>query len=228
MSDQKKTTLQKTHKIYLIHAVDVSMKPSRTSFAKLWPEARVMNILEDSLASDLNDDGGMTEAMKVRFKSIGNYCTDAGATAILFTCSAFGSAIEGVKSQHNIPILTPNEALFEEVLALGGKLALLTTFEPSVAALQSELAEMAAAHRQKVDVTSVYVPGALDALRAGNEAEHDRLIVEAVSDLTGYSAIMFGQFSMSSAAVAAQQRVTVPVLTTPDCAVRKLKKMLNV
>lgn len=217
-------------KIYLIHAVDVSIKPSKTSFAKLWPDARITNILEESLASDLHADGGMTEAMKSRFKTIGQYCSDAGATAILFTCSAFGSAIQEVKTEHAFPVLTPNEALFEEVLGLGGKIALLTTFEPSVSALRSELSEMSSRLNQSVEVDSVMVPGALDALRAGNQAEHDRLIVQVATDVAGrgagYSAIVFGQFSMSPAAAAAQEKIDIPVLTTPDCAVRKLRKML--
>ena len=223
--------MKSKEKIYLIHAVDVSITPSKASFTKLWPDARITNILEESLASDLNDDGGMTDAMKARFKTIGQYCADAGATAILFTCSAFGSAIEEVKTMHDLPILTPNEALFEEVLELGGKIALLTTFEPSVAALRSELAEMSKVQNKSVEVDSVMVPGALDALRAGDQAEHNRLIVKVVTDLAtqnkGYSAIVFGQFSMSPAAAVAQGKIDIPVLTTPDCAVRKLKQMLN-
>lgn len=223
--------MKSKEKIYLIHAVDVSIKPSKTSFSKLWPDARFTNILEESLASDLQEDGAMTEAMKSRFKTIGQYCSDAGATAILFTCSAFGSAIQEVKAKHAFPVLTPNEALFEEVLDLGGKIALLTTFEPSVAALRSELAEMSKKLQRSVEVDSVMVPGALDALRAGDEAEHNRLIVQVASEVAGqgkgYSAIVFGQFSMSPAAAAAQKMMDIPVLTTPDCAVRKLKKMLS-
>jgi len=223
--------MKSKEKIYLIHAVDVSINPSKTSFSKLWPDAHITNILEESLASDLKEDGGMTDAMKVRFKTIGQYCADAGATAILFTCSAFGSAIEEVKPLHDLPILTPNEALFEEVLELGGKIALLTTFEPSVAALRSELSEMSKVRNKSVEVDSVMVPGALDALRAGDQEEHNRLIVKVATDVAtqnkGYSAIVFGQFSMSPAASAAQEKIDIPVLTTPDCAVRKLKQMLN-
>jgi len=47
-----------------------------------------------------------------------------------------------------------------------------------------------------------------------------------VATLKGYNTIMFGQFSMASAAAQAQKLSSVPVLTTPDCAVRKLKKLL--
>jgi Asp/Glu/hydantoin racemase len=215
-------------KIFLIHAVDVSLKPSKESFSKLWPEASTMNILEESLAADLAKDGGMTPGMMKRFERIGEYCEHAGATGILFTCSAFGVAIENVKTKHQIPVLTPNEALFEEVLSLEGKIALLTTFEPSIAALTSELSAMARAQDKTVDLDAMLVRGALDALRSGDQTRHDQLIVEQVAKLTGYVAIVLGQFSMSSAALAAQAITSTPILTTPDCAVRKLKGLMTV
>ncbi len=214
-------------KIYLIHAGDVSMNPSRDSFERLWPDAQVMNILEGSLASDVRAAGGVTETMMRRFEMIGDYCALAGASAILFSCSAFGAAIEPVKRQQSIPVLTPNEALFEEVLERGGKVALVVTFKPSVDALLTELAAMAAADGKTVDVQAILIDDAFDALLAGNQAEHDRLIVQAASKIRGYDVIVFGQFSMSSAAAAVQALQNVPVLTTPDCAVRKLKRLLT-
>ena len=105
--------------------------------------------------------------------------------------------------------------------------ALVVTFKPSVDALLAELAAMAAAAGKTVDVQAILIDDAFDALLAGNQAEHDRLIVQAASKIRGYDVIVFGQFSMSSAAAAVQALQNVPVLTTPDCAVRKLKRLLT-
>jgi len=219
--------MAKLQKIYLIHAGDVSVKPALASFAALWPEARVMNLLEDSLVQDVRDAGRLPDSIPLRFDLLGQYCVAAEATAILFTCSAFGATIEALKLKHSIPILTPNEALFEEVIERGGKVALLTTFGPSIPALTEELNEMLAQRGTKLEVDAMLVEGAFDALLAGDHARHDQIIADKVATLKGYNTIVFGQFSMASAAAQAQKLASVPVLTTPDCAVRKLKKILQ-
>ena len=213
-------------KIYVIHATRISFAPAKASFDKHWPQALVCNLLDDSLASDRQADGEITPSMLRRVEMIAAYCAEAGADAILFTCSAFGSAIEHVKRLHAIPILTPNEALFDEVLDLDGPIALMTTFGPSVPALRDELSAMAAGRGRALQPDAVVVDGALDALLAGNQVLHDRLVAEKAVSLQGHSAIMFGQFSMAGAAELAQPRTQTPILTTPDCAVQKLMRLV--
>jgi hypothetical protein len=215
-------------RIFLVHAVDVSMAPASSSFKKLWPEASIVNLLDESLAIDMLADGKMTPRMVERFARLGQYCVDAGADAILFTCSAFGEAINNLKTLQRIPILTPNQALFEELLQIGGKAAMLTTFTPSVQALRSELSDMAAALGVKPDVDSFMVEGALDALLRQHGHEHDQLIAQRVNGLNQYPTIVLGQFSMAQAALHPEVKTTARILTTPDCAVRKLKGLLGV
>jgi len=215
-------------RIFLVHAVDVSMAPASNSFKKLWPEASIVNLLDESLAIDMLADGKMTPRMVERFARLGQYCVDAGADAILFTCSAFGEAINNLKTLQEIPILTPNQALFEELLQIGGNAAMLTTFTPSVQALRSELSDMAASLGLKPDVDSFMVDGALDELLAQRGHEHDRLIAQRVNGLSQYSTIVLGQFSMAQAALHPEVKSSARILTTPDCAVRKLKGLLGV
>ena len=219
--------MSKKPRIVLLHGTPVAVEPIGKAFATRWPEAETVNLLDDSLASDRQADGEITPSMLRRFEMIAAYCAEAGADAILFTCSAFGSAIEHVKRLHDIPILTPNEALFDSVLELGGPLALMTTFGPSIPALRDELSAMSATRGQSLQPDAVVVDGALDALLAGDQALHDRLIADKAVALRGYSAIMFGQFSMAGAAELAQPRTQIPILTTPDCAVQKLMRLVR-
>ena len=214
-------------RIALIHATALAVDPIREAFARLWPQARTTNLLEDSLSEDLAASGKLDAAMITRFETLARYAEASGANAILFTCSAFGEAINHLKTLQRIPILTPNQALFEELLAMGGKAAMLTTFTPSVQALRSELLEMAAAQHLKPDVDSFMVEGALDELLAHRGSEHDRLIAQRVNGLAQYSTIVLGQFSMAQAALHPDIKTSARILTTPDCAVRKLKGLLS-
>ena len=54
-------------RIALVHALKHSIVPIESSFAELWPEARLMNLLDDSLSADLARDGRLTDAMTERF-----------------------------------------------------------------------------------------------------------------------------------------------------------------
>src|SRR3954469_20483782 len=105
-------------RIALIHALRHSPPPIEASFARLWPEATLMNLLDDSLSADLARDGRLNDTMTERFLSLGRYAAGTGADAILFTCSAFGPCIDAVARQHaRMPVLKPNEAMVEHAAA---------------------------------------------------------------------------------------------------------------
>ncbi len=213
-------------KIYLVHAVAISMAPVETSFRNIWPQARVAHCLDDSLFSDFNLDGRLTDAMIERFRALGRYCVRANADAILFTCSAFGPAIDAVKSDQKIPVLKPNEALYDELLATGGRAALLATFAPSLPSMRAEIEAQAKETGARLALHTHLVEGALDALMSGHADAHHRLIADAVPAFGDYDSIAFAQFSMAPAAGMAKARAHQPILTTPDSAVRKLKAMM--
>src|ERR1700752_5225653 len=97
-------------RITLVHALKHSILPVEAAFAKLWPEARLMNLLDDSLSADLARDGRLSEAMTERFLSIGRYAASTGTDGIRFTCSAFGPCIEAVADERApVPVLNSNE-----------------------------------------------------------------------------------------------------------------------
>src|SRR4029078_1766966 len=130
-------------RIALVHAMPVAIDPVATVFRELWPQAHTTNLLEDSLAPALAAAGSITPAIVERIVSLARYGERCGANAVLFTCSAFGTAIEAAKKEVRIPGLKRNEAMIEDALAAGSNLALLTTFEPSIPSLKRELEELA-------------------------------------------------------------------------------------
>jgi aspartate/glutamate racemase len=208
-------------RITLIHALKHSIQPIEASFAKLWPEARLMNLLDDSLSADLARDGGLSDAMTERFLDLGRYATSTGSDAILFTCSAFGPCIEAVARAHApMPMLKPNEAMIEEAAAQARRVGLLSTFAPTLASMPAEFPA-------SVTLAPKLAEGALAALDRGDRAEHDRLVVQASKELRDCDVIALAQYSMAPAADLVAQATGRPVLTTPDSAVAKLKKVLG-
>ena len=212
-------------RITLVHALKHSLVPIEEAFARLWPEATRMNLLDDSLSVDLARDGRLTEAMTERFLALGRYAAATGADAILFTCSAFGPCIEAVAGAYApMPVLKPNEAMIEQavrqVTGYGRRIGLLSTFAPTLASMPAEFPA-------SVELVPKLVEGALAALDRGDRADHDRLVVQASSDLRDCDVIALAQYSMAPAAGLVAEATGRPVLTTPDSAVTKLKQMLG-
>jgi len=218
-------------RIALIHALEESVLPIRDAFARLWPEANTADLLDASLSADLAVAGTLNAAMHARFLTLGRYAASGTGShdtrAILFTCSAFGPAIEAVKADLPIPVMRPNEAAFAEALEIGPRIALVVTFAPSLPALTRELQEMAAAQGKPVQITPVLAGGALPALKAGDGAGHDNAVLRACKDLGPQDAIVLGQFSLARATRVLQPRAGCPVLTTPDSAVRALRRLVT-
>jgi len=210
-------------RIALIHAVTVAVAPVHDAFRQLWPEAECVDILDTSLSRDRERDGELTRAMVERFLLLAKYAEDNGAAGILFTCSAFGEAIEEAASVAKVPVLKPNEAMFDAALAAGKRLGMLATFGPSVAGMEAEFQGIAG---ENATVETFCVPGAMKALQSGDAAEHDQLLAIAAPRFADYDAVMLAHFSTSRAAAAVRAAVRCPVLTAPGAAVTKLKGLL--
>ena len=214
-------------RIALIHATALAVEPVRAAFERHWPEARRMNLLDDSLSVDRARAGKLTDAMVQRFTDLASYAQRAGCGGILFTCSAFGPAIEAAGAATGLPTLKPNEAMFEQALAMRPrgatlKLGLLATFQASLGSMAHELEAMARACGTAIELRTVFVPEAMDDLAAGRAVDHDRKIATAARELPDCDAVMLAQFSMAAAAREAQAQVACPVLSSPDCAVLAL------
>ncbi|TJZ89845.1 hypothetical protein FA743_17315 [Paracoccus gahaiensis] len=218
-------------RIALIHALPESVAPIREAFARLWPEARTADLLDASLSADLAAAGRLDAAMTARFLTLGRYAAAGSgavpAQAVLFTCSAFGPAIEAVRADLPLPVLRPNEAAFARALQMGPHVALVVTFPPSLPALTVELQQMADAAGRPVRITPVLAEGALAALQAGDGPGHDRAVVAACRDLGPQDLLLLGQFSLARAAPALRAAQDRPVLTTPDSAVSLLRARLT-
>ena len=218
-------------RIVIIHALQDSQVPIWNAFKSGWPEPEIYNLMDDSLSADLAAEGTLTPAMTQRFLTLARYAASVGpgdrrADAILFSCSAFGPAIEEVKKALPIPVLRPNEAAFEEALGAGRRLGLMVTFAPALPPLKAELESMAAERGLAPEIFTAVAEGALQALQSGRPEEHDRIAAETASRMPPLDALVLGQFSLARAKPAIEARGVRPVFTTPASAVAKLKRVL--
>ena len=205
----------------------LSMAPVAASFARLWPRAELCHLLDDALPRDLERAGRLTPPIRRRFLALSRYAADAGADGILFTCSAFGPAIEACREALPIPVLKPNEAMIDRALALGGRIALVATFAPTLGSVAGELRARAREQGVALELRTVLARGALPALERGDLDRHDALVARAARSVEGADAVCLAQFSMARAARPTARLVEAPVLTTPDSAVERLRSLVT-
>lgn len=216
-----------SQRIVLLHATPVAMVPVHQAFKELWPEAELVNLLDDGLTIDRAKDTELTASLCERFVNFGRYAYHSGADAILATCSAFGPAIKQMAETLPVPVLKPNEAMFSEALRLGKRIGMLATFAPSVVTMEAEFAEFAQQQQSEATLKTLVVEGAIEQLRQGNAQQHNRLVAERAPELEDCDVIMLAHFSTSGALQAVSETVRNRVLTAPHSAVTALKQRMT-
>ncbi|SCZ67213.1 hypothetical protein SAMN04488118_1079 [Epibacterium ulvae] len=214
-------------RIALIHATRVAVEPIETATKELWPDADIITILEEGLSADRASGVATLDELNARIVRLARYAEKMNPDGILYTCSAFGSGIEEAAATSDIPILKPNEAMFEAAFFEGDDIAMIYTFAPACKGMEDEFVKEAAARKSSARIRSVYAEGALNALKAGDAETHDRLIAEAAKTVGKADAILLAHFSMARAASAVRAVTDVPVLTSPEAAIHKLQAALS-
>lgn len=217
-------------RIALIHATRVAMAPIEAALAELWPEARALTLLDESLTVDA-EAGGDRAALDARINALCRHAEGMAVAGILYTCSAFGPAIEQAAARAAVPVLKPNEAMFEAAISAGEDIVLLYTFAPALEGMAREFAEAAARRGSPARLRPVLAAGAMEALRAGDRAGHDVRVAEAAAAAMPADAVMLAHFSTAPAAAqvaaALAPRGGAPVFTSPASAVTKLRALVT-
>ena len=214
-------------RIVLVHATPLAMGPIADAFAHQWPEASVSNLLDDALSVDRRRVEKLDARLYQRIDDLVEYSQSMGACAILFTCSAFGEAIDASAAGQPIPVLKPNDAMFEQALKTGNRIVMLATFGPAVAGMEAEFAGMAARINPHATLRSIVLAGAREALEKNNPDLHNRLLAEKAATISDADVILLAHFSIAIALEQVQSAVSCPVLSSPQAAVNKLKSLLK-
>lgn len=216
-----------SQRIVLLHATSVAMQPVHQSFKSLWPEAELVNLLDDGLTIDRARETELSQTLIDRFVQLGHYGFNMGADGILVTCSAFGPAIDKMASELPVPVLKPNEAMFREALQQGTRIGMLATFAPAVITMTEEFEEFVAQTGSSATLETIVVDDAIDLLRKGDADRHNQLVAARAHELAHCDVIMLAHFSTSRAMSAVSANVSVPVLSAPDAAVLLMKKLVT-
>ncbi|HEX9869493.1 MAG TPA: hypothetical protein VGC99_13045, partial [Candidatus Tectomicrobia bacterium] len=110
-------------RVVMIHAVAESMQPTKLAFQEVFPEAQLVNLLDEGLFLDFGDQ--LTPALRRRMTQLICYSAEYGAQAIGLACSVYTPMVEMVCGVVDVPIISSYGPVMGEAVQAGRRVGLI-------------------------------------------------------------------------------------------------------
>ncbi len=193
------------------------------------PEFRIFHMADESLIQETMRAGRLRKSTARRVVNHVGSAVEAGADAVLVTCSSIGQATRIAQQLFDLPILRVDEAMAEaavrQACVIGVAATVRTTLDPTLALLREKAQEAG----REVKLVECLSEAAFPAILAGDTAKHDALVSKALlEELQGVDLIVLAQASMARVVDGLPAgALRVPVLTSPELAVLRARQALQ-
>ncbi|KVM63022.1 Asp/Glu racemase [Burkholderia gladioli] len=212
--------------IVVIHTGPVTVQPLKDQFRQQLPDARMINIVDDSLLNDVRAAGHLTPAVTARLYTYMANAQAMGADYILNACSSVGEAVDVLRGMIDTPIAKIDEAMADEASRIGPRIGVLatvpTTLEPTVRLIRKKAQQAA----REARVVERVAEAAFEALLAGDTVGHDAILKQTILELAEQvDVIVLAQVSMARLQPSLGT-LRVPVLSSAASGVAALRQAL--
>ena len=212
-------------RVALLHTGVVVIPMAREFVNRELPDVTAINYLDDRIVADLGDPD-VAPSVPGRVAELAQAAADAGAEAILLTCSSISELAADTAEKVGVPILRIDEAMADEAVATGDRIAVLATLATTCGPTTRLIQERAELAGRTPSITSIVIDGAFEAVASGDRPTHDRLVAAAIERAADEAdVVVLAQASMASAAGAVD--VDVPVLTSLESGVKRLRSLVE-
>ena len=216
-------------RLALLHTSPVIVPPLAKLAAAILPEVEIVNLVDESLIKNTIAAGRLQKASIRRLTAMAQGAAEAGADAVMVTCSSVGRAAELAAEMVDIPVLRIDEAMADEAVERGGRIGVLatlpTTLEPTAALIRARAASKGLDRL----IVEKLCEGAFDAVVRGDGATHDRLVSEGLRALAAdVDVIVLAQASMARVIDSLPESDRIkPILSSPELGLRRARKALG-
>jgi Asp/Glu/hydantoin racemase len=197
--------------------------------AKHAPGVRVLHFVDESLIKNTIAAGRLEKATMRRLIDLVGSTFDAGADAVLVTCSSVGPAVDMAAELHDRPVLRVDRPMAEAAVATGRRIGVLATLSTTLGPTADLVRRVATEQGAEVEIVEHLCEGAFEAVMAGNGAEHDRIVGSALTEaMQGVDAIVLAQASMARVlATLPDGAVPAPVFSSPELGMSRAADVLR-
>ena len=213
----------------LIHTAPVLIPTFQGLCREILDGVEVFNIVDESLLKNTIRDGDMTALTVQRLVGYVQSAKQAGADAVMVTCSSIGPGVEAARAVVDVPVLRIDEAMADQAVTTSSRIGVAATLNSTLKPTAELLNARAARARQSCEIVSRLCEGAFEAVSSGDAATHDRIVSEnLVSLMDDVDAIVLAQASMARVVelIPADNR-RVPILSSPRLAVEQAAGVLE-
>ena len=189
-------------KLCTLHTTDKFMELMSDPFTKPFladnPEVEHLDIADSSLIAETQAAGYATPAVVRRMYNYMMCAVDAGADAILVTCTSVNTATKAIRNMIPVPVIGIEEPVAERAVSLGKKIGILSSLATSAKPVENTILETAAAMGKEVETSIIVADGAFEALMSGDRPLHDDKVRAALEKLVKeVDVVVFAQMSMA-------------------------------
>lgn len=221
-------TVPALKKIALIHTVANLIPRIDALVAAELPEWARFHMVDESLLKNTIDDGSVSQTTMRRLLSTILSAVDAGATAVVVTCSSLGTAVEAARPFCPVPLFRLDQGMAETAVRTADRIGVLATLTTTLAPTTA-LIETASARNGRPDqkIISQVCEGAFQQLAAGNAEGHDLAVAAKLAALADkVDVIVLAQASMVRALESMEKPPSIPILTSPELGVAHIRQAL--
>tara|TARA_Y100001001_G_scaffold38970_1_gene33470 strand:+ start:886 stop:1548 length:663 start_codon:yes stop_codon:yes gene_type:complete len=216
----------KPMRVTIIHAIAESIPPVRLAFADEFPEAEIINVLDETLLIDFDDQ--LTPQLRQRMGNLIGYCRDNQADAIALACSVYAPVVDTAKDLIDVPLVSSYGPVMADAVAAGRRVGLiasvLATMRDSEYYLKLAAEEAGTVVEPRLCLAEDLIPVMRSEGQAGLERHLEREVLNLAPDV---DVVLLTQFSFAAALAHLQKVSPVPVLSAPHSSARALKRLLS-
>ncbi len=216
-------------RLALLHTAPVVVGPLAKLAAEILPEAEVVHLVDEALIKNTIKAGRLEKASIRRLTSMAQGAVEAGADAVMVTCSSVGRAAELAAEMVDAPVLRIDEAMADEAVERGESIGVCATLPTTLEPTATLIRKRAPGRGLERQIVEKLCEGAFDAVSRGQGAEHDRLVREGLRELARQvDVIVLAQASMARVveSLPAEDRVK-PILASPELGLRRARRALG-
>lgn len=215
-------------KLVIIHTSPVSLNELKRLASIYLENVEVVNLMDDSMLHEVQINHGITLSLRERMCKYVKIAEELNADIIMNQCSSVGNAFDIARTYTQIKTLRMDEAMCEKAVLMGERIGVIASVASTLKPSCSLLLKKAAEFNKQIFVKEYLVEGALDILMKENNVEkHNQLCLATIyKAMHENDLIVLAQGSMT-VLLPYLHDICVPVLSSPELAMKKVANMLS-